>query len=144
MRGSMAIATVLAAALIPSPQAWAGLWSKTYNFKTGVTLEVGAETDSGLRLDSVRFEMPQNAEMRTAREATVEVTISNSSESAQRIGLALALFDANGRLVGVADGGTSLVPLRSGRLKIYRLGFKNVNTEAPQAATFQISVETNP
>jgi hypothetical protein len=54
----------------------------------------------------------------------------------------VALFDNDGRLVGVADGGTSLVPLRGGRFKVYRLVFQNVNAAAPLATTFQISVES--
>ena len=133
-----------AAALLPPSALHAALWSKSFEFRSGVTLEVGADTGGGLRLDDVRFEMPVNAGVRAAREATVEITVSNASESSRRVGLAVALFDADGRLVGVADGGTALMPLRPGRLRAYRLVFQNVRDEAPNAETFQISVETRP
>ena len=56
MRAFMIASALLTAAVASSFDAHASLWSKTYNFKPGVTLEVGAETDSGLRLESVRFD----------------------------------------------------------------------------------------
>lgn len=129
---------------LPGQAAHEGLWSNTYEFKPGVTLDVGAETAGRLRLETVRFEIPQNAGVRTARESMVEVTISNYSDFAQRIGLAVALFDDSGRLVGVADGGTALLPLRAGHIQPYRLVFKNVNGATPSARTFQITVESKP
>jgi len=130
--------------VLASPATHAGLWSNSYEFRSGVTLEVGADTGDGLRLDGVRFEVPSNGGERTAREASVEVTIANGSDSSRRVGVAVALFDGAGRLVGVADGGTTLVPLRSGRMRSYRLVFQNVHAQAANAETFQISVETRP
>jgi hypothetical protein len=144
MRFWVRIVTLVTALVAASPAAHAALWSKTYQFKTGVTLEVGADTGDGLRLDGVRFDMPSNAGARTAREAVVEVTIANASADSRRVGLAVALFDGAGRLVGVADGGTSLVPLRAGTLRAYRMVFRNVNVDAANAETFQISVEGKP
>ena len=129
---------------LPSQAAREGLWSKVYEFKPGVTLDVGAETAGLLHLETVRFDVPQNAGTRTARESIVEVTISNYAEFAQRVGLAVALFDDAGRLVGVADGGTALLPLRAGHVQPYRLTFKNVNGATPSARTFQISIEAKP
>ena len=135
---------VLALLALPAHATREGLWSNKYEFKPGVTLEVGAETAGALHLETVRFEIPQNAGTRTARESMVEVTIANYSDLAQRVGLAIALFDDSGRLVGVADGGTALLPLRAGHVQPYRLVFKNVNGATPSASTFQISVEAKP
>jgi len=143
MRALVSLA-MLALFALPSQAAREGLWSKVYEFKPGVTLEVAAETAGLLHLETVRFEIPDNAGVRTARESMVEVTISNYADLAQRVGLAVALFDDSGRLVGVADGGTALLPLRAGHVQPYRLTFKNVNAATPSARTFQITIEAKP
>ena len=148
MRRTVRFATVVVAlaclATIGPGPLHAGMLSKTYEFQPGVILEVGASTDDGLRLDSVQFQMPTTTGVRTASEATVEVRIFNSSDNAKRVGIGVALFDEQGRLVGVASGGTRLVGLKAGKEKSYRLVFADLNVEAPHATTFKISVESKP
>ena len=60
----------------------------------------------------------------------------------RRVGLAVALYDPNGRLVGVANGGTKMMALKPGQRKYYTLEFEGVNAEAHKAAKFQIALET--
>jgi len=125
----------------------ANLLSKTYQFKQDVALTVGEGNDAGLRLDSVRFRLPAPVDgrlQRTSGVATVEVAVSNTSESSQKVGVALALFDEQGRLVGVASGGSRVRGLKSGRQKTYKLVFDDVNAELFETKTFQVSLETKP
>ena len=49
---------LLGATLWATPDAWSAPLSKRYQFKGGVTLEMVAATTSGLRLDTVRFQVP--------------------------------------------------------------------------------------
>jgi hypothetical protein len=137
------LVAAIAAALVTAAGPSAALLSKTFEFKTGTVLEVAAEIEEGLRLDTVRFDLP--AEGRGSGRAgglpTAEVTVSNLSTVDQKVGIAIALFDAERRLVGVASGGTAVMPLRAGRQKSYTLAFQNVNGEAASASTFQISLE---
>jgi len=143
---SAAIGTLaLTAALALAPAARAELLSKSYEFKDSVTLEIGASTESGLRIDSVRFHVPPTAGQpgqRTGGLASAEVAVSNVGNGSHRVGLALALFDAEGRLVGVASAGTSLMPLKTGRQRTYTLVFDHVNGEVHKAKRFQISLES--
>jgi len=137
-------ATLVLAAMLAAPAA-AEMLSKTYEFKSGVTLEVGATTDDGLRIDSVRIELPAASEgrlLRTGGLLRAQVAISNTSIRSRKVGLAMALFDAGGRLLGVASGGTKLWPIKSDRQRTYDLIFEHVNDEASAARTFQISVES--
>jgi hypothetical protein len=122
----------------------AALISKSYIFKNDVTLELGVATGDGLRIDSVRFFAPTGGGgmLRAGDSMRAEVKISNSSEQQLKVGVAIALFDDAERLLGVASGGTRLVPIKSGRQKSYTLVFDHVNAEAPRAATFQISLES--
>ena len=70
------------------------------------------------------------------------MAISNTSGESRKVGLALALFDEEGRLLGVASGGSKLASIKPGRQKSFILLFDGVNSEAHRAATFQISMES--
>lgn len=145
MRDKILIASAFVVALFMQASVVdAGLVSKSFEFKPGVTLEIGASTNDGLRVDSVRFVMPSTTAVRTASEAGVEVAISNTSQKSQRVGVAVALFDVEGRMVGVASGGTKFMPIKPGRQKSYKLIFDSVYVESPRATAFQISVESKP
>ena len=71
----------------------------------------------------------------------VDVTISNLGDEAKKVGIAIALYDADGRLVGVASGGSKLVAIKPDRKSTYELNFADVGNMAHRAATFQISLE---
>ncbi len=145
MRRVLAVLLVVGSIAAVAPVARGSLLSKTYNFKSDVTLEIGAATEEGLRIDSVRFLLPSTLGgrlFRTGGLVNVEVALSNTASTGQRVGIAVALFDEQGRLVGVASGGSRWVPIKPDRQKLFRLVFDDVNGEAYRAKTFQISVES--
>ena len=144
------ILTPLAVALtlfLASP-ADAGLFTKTFKFKPDTTLEVGADIDGGVRLDTVRFKFPATTEggklTRAAGLVKADVAVSNLGTSARTIGVAIALLDDDGRLLAVGSGGTKLFPLRKERQIVYTLVFDGVNSEATKATVFKISLEPKP
>jgi hypothetical protein len=122
------------------------LFSKAYTFKPDTILQVGAEMPAGLRLDSVEFVLPKNDATQdgTFTGPKVKVAISNLGTSAAKIGVAIAVTDADGRLVGVASGGTKLFPLRAGRQIVYTLSIDGVRSELAQGTVFRLSVEPTP
>jgi hypothetical protein len=126
---------------------WAGLLSKRYEFKSGVILEVGAQSEDGLRLDTVEFQVPTpigGMVTRSGGLVTVDVAISNTAQEARRVGIAVALFDDAGRLLGVANGGNKLMSVKPGRQARFELSFDGVNAEAHRATVFHVSVEMKP
>jgi hypothetical protein len=127
------IATILMLALLAASSATAGLLSKSFEYREDITLEIGKET-GGLRLDGVHFHGK-------SKPLRADVAVSNISSGPLKAGVAIALFDAEGRLVGVASGGTQFMPVRAGRQKSYPLIFDHVNGEISKAKSFQISLE---
>ena len=133
---------LLTAAVISSVHA--ELISKTYLFKKGVTLEMGADVGEGLRLDSIRFYDPASFGSRLMRPGggvKAEVQLSNSGGQSRRFGIAIALFDDQDRLLGVASGGSKFLSLKPERQSTYTLVFSDVKAEASEATRFKISVE---
>jgi hypothetical protein len=145
-RGSAALAVLVSlAALWPAAPVRADLLSKQYLFKADVVLEVGAATADGLRLDAVRFTLPATQAERFVRASGLiraDVAVTNTTADSRKVGLAIALFDAEGHLVGVASGGNKLGAVKAGEQKNFTLVFDGVNAEAPRATTFRISLES--
>jgi hypothetical protein len=124
----------------------AELFSKAYTFKPGTILEMGTEMPGGLRLDSVEFVIPAADDKQGGAFAgpKVKVSISNLGTGAVTVGVAIAVTDADGRLVGVASGGTKLFPLRADRQIVYSMGVDGVKSELAAGTVFRISVEPRP
>jgi hypothetical protein len=117
------------------------LLSKRYQFQADVILEVRAAGPEGLRLDAVQFRMPATVGGRLARTAgplVARVELSNTGTSARRAGVALALFDDAGQLLGVGSGSASI---KAGRQRTVDVAFDGVSSGAPGATVFQISLE---
>lgn len=145
MRSAVIGTLALAAALVLAPCAGAELLSKGYEFKDNVTLEIGESTEDGLRIDTVRFHIPPTAGspgQRTGGLANAEIAISNVGSKSRKVGVALALFDEQGRLLGVASAGTSMMPLKPGRQRTYTLVFDHVNGQVQRTTRFQFSLES--
>lgn len=120
------------------------LLSKRYQFKSGVVLEMSVPTRSGLRLDTVTFEMPETVEGRLTVASGLlraKVVVSNLGSDARKVGLAIALYDDEDRLLAVASGGSKLASIKPDRARTYSLVFEGVFAEALRATTFQISLE---
>ena len=135
-----------AALVFAAQDARAELFSKAYSFKPDTILEVGAEMPAGLRLDSVEFVIPKDGPEQAGTFAgpKVKVSISNLGTSSAKIGVSIAVTDADGRLVGVASGGTKLFPMRADRAIVYTLSINGVRAEMAKGTVFRISVEPTP
>jgi len=131
---------------VAGSDARAELFSKAYAFKPDTVLEVGTEIPGGLRLDSVEFVLPKPGEEQRGvfSGPKVKVGVSNLGASAVKIGVALAVTDADGRLVGVASGGTKLFPVRADRAIVYTLSINGVRSTLSEGTVFRISVEPTP
>jgi len=134
---------VLCALAVAMP-AHGELLSKRYQFKDRVVLEMSVPTKSGLRLDTVRFVMPETVEGRLTVASGLlraQIVVSNLAAEARKVGLAIALYDDHDRLLAVASGGSKLASIKPDRSRTYNLVFEGVFAEALRATTFQISLE---
>jgi len=137
---------ILACAFALALTARADTFSKAYEFKPNTVLKVGADVGGGVRLDSVEFVMSTDDGSPSGLFSgpKVKVTVSNLSDGSRKIGLAIAVADAENRLVAVASGGTKLFPLRAGRQIVYSLDIDGVMNELAHGTAFRISVEPRP
>ena len=145
-RMTLASAFIAAVLILGHSDAKAELFSKAFTFKVGTTLEINSEMPGGLRLDSVEFVLPSDDGKQGGSFSgpKVKVSISNLGTSAAKVGVSIAVTDAEGRLVGVASGGTKLFPLRADRQIVYTLSVDGVRTELAAGTVFRISVEPMP
>jgi hypothetical protein len=59
-----------------------------------------------------------------------------------KVGIAIAVVDGEGSLVGAGTGGTKLIPLRAGRQMVYTIGFDDVRERLATGSAFRVSFET--
>jgi hypothetical protein len=132
-----------AAQAASAPQVPLSFASKRYDFKWDKTLALGLELD-GLKVSSIFF---NNRELKASwikdanfgTRAQVEVT--NTSKATKIPGFAVAVLDAEGRLVGAATGGSKLTGVKPGETETFDLNFDQVNVRIPKGATFLLTVE---
>ena len=102
-----------------------------------------AELD-GLKINSIYFNTrslklgPLKAGEFGTR-ARVEVT--NTSDKPRSPVFAVAVFDEDDRLIGVATGGTKIGPVHPGEIESFDLSFHQVNERLPKGSRFYLAVE---
>ena len=102
-----------------------------------------AELD-GLKINSIYFNTrslklgPLKAGEFGTR-AHIEVT--NASDKPRSPGFAVAIFDEDDRLVGVATGGTKLGPVHPGEIETFDLSFHQVTERISKGSRFYLAVE---
>jgi hypothetical protein len=118
-------------------------YSGKHDYAWEKTLPLAIEVD-GLKVSSIFFArreaksgLLKGAEFGTR--AQVEVT--NTAVKARTPGFAVAVFDAEGRLLGAASGGTKLGTVKPGETETFDLNFTQVKERLPLGATFVLSVE---
>jgi hypothetical protein len=135
-------ACVAVAAMLPGE---AAMPSKQYVFKPHVELKIGAELRDdrhALRLETVQFRFPdRDRVIRFGDAVQCDVSISNLGTEAVKVGVAIAAFDAEGNLLGVASGGSKWMPIKPDRRSYYTVRFTDVNDRMDEASSFQITLE---
>lgn len=118
-------------------------FSQRFKYFWDQLIPLKAEVD-GLKLNSIFFNRREitsglfkGAEFGTR--ARIEIT--NSGTRSRAVGFAVAVFDADDRLLGVASGGTKLFALKAGATESYDLSFEQVLERLPHGATFVLSLE---
>ncbi len=139
------ISILVVSLTLASPMATAGdLVSKKYNFKSDTVLELGASV-SDIIIKSIKFKPPGAAKGKRfslAGSFKADVEIENKSKTDVKVGLAIAIFDSKGNLVGVGSGGSKMFfNVKAGDDKEYTVPFHYVTENLEAASTFQITLE---
>ncbi len=140
---SLLIASVLCAVIL-QPLFAAEFVSKSYQFKKDVWLELNASVKNVI-LKSVKFKVPSEVDgkfLRISGPIKADVLVENKSEYYQKVGIAIALFDSEGNLVGVGSSGSMMFfKVKPGKKNEYSVTFSYVTEMIDEASTFQITLE---
>ncbi len=98
----------------------------------------------GLKVNSIFFNV-RESKVKLFQGPTfgtrAQVEVTNTSKATRIPGFAVAVLDAEGRLLGVAKGGSKLTGVKSGETETFDLNFDQVNARVPKGATFLLTVE---
>lgn len=94
-----------------------------------------------VRAEAIRFEWPATVmRLKAGYKATVKVA--NGSSRQTGIGIAVAVYDKDSRLIGAGTAGTTLGTIDPGDTTQFTVDFKDVTARIEQADQFHIALET--
>lgn len=117
--------------------------SGSFKFYWDTTIPLNMEVD-GLKVTEVYFNV-RRSRYSWLKDAEfgcrAHVTVTNTSKRPRVPGFAVAVLDADGKLLGVASGGTKVGTVAPGETEDFDLNFTQVKERIPKGATFLMSVE---
>lgn len=120
-----------------------GFFSQRFDYCWDTVLPLKVTVD-GLRLDSIFFnrrEIARGPFKGADFGARAQVAVTNTADKIRVPGFAVAVFDAEGRLLGVASGGSKLGGVKPGETETFDLNFTQVKERLPLGTTFVLSIE---
>ncbi len=113
-------------------------------FKWNLQIPIKDVDVDGLRVDSIFFDKrsPSIWPLKGTEFGTrAKVQVTNTSTGPRVPGFAVAVFDADDRLLGVATGGTKVGSVRPGTTETFEMSFHQVLERLPKGDHFYLSVE---
>jgi hypothetical protein len=121
-------------------------FSQSYAFKWDQQLKLTGEVD-GLKVNSIFFNKRaftigflKGADFGTR----AEIEVTNLANVSRNPGFAVAVFDAENRLLGAATGGSKLGRVAPGATETFELNFHQVLERMPKGDHFYLSIELAP
>lgn len=130
----------------PAPREALGFGSLSGAFRWDTLLPLKLEVD-GLQVKSVfvnRREIARGPLKGASFGVRAQVEVTNTADKPRHPGFAMAILDADGRLLGVASGAPTFRALRPGETDTYDLPFSHVLERLPLGTRFVLSVELMP
>jgi len=142
----LGLASVLLLALFATLPLGAEYFCQRYDFSAEKWIRLNAKVGS-LELLDVQFEFPsyvgpRKLGIKGRDQATLN--LKNYGEVRTRVQVAIALFDAEGNLVGCGTTGTKVAGTKPGGTEGYYVSFDYVNSRIQTAKTFYLTVESIP
>lgn len=124
----------------PAPKALSFASQRTA-FKWDQLIPMNLEVD-GIKVNSIFFNRKDFRFFKTVElSARAQLDVTNTASKGRRPGFAVAVFDKEDRLLGVASGGPIFGRLSSGATSTYDLDFSHVVERLANGAYFVLSVE---
>ena len=142
----LGLAFTLIMALFATLPLGAQYFSQRYDFSTEKWIRLNAKVGS-LELLDIQFEFPsyvgpRKLGIKGRDQATLN--LKNYGDVRVRVQVAIALFDAEGNLVGCGATGTKVAGTKPGGTESYYVSFDYVHSRIQTAKTFYLTVESTP
>lgn len=142
----LGLASVLLLALFATLPLGAEYFCQRYDFATEKWIRLNAKAGP-LELLDVQFEFPsyigpRKLGIKGRNQATLN--LKNYGDVRTRVQVAIALFDAEGNLVGCGTTGTKVAGTKPGSAESYYISFDYANSRILTAKTFYLTVESTP
>lgn len=95
-------------------------------------------------ISQVKFDLGDTIKPIRLSSAKAEVRVDNNSRLDQEVGIAVAVFDADGNLVAAGDGGNKVGELNKGEREEFTVRFSYVYRHLREARSFLVTLETKP
>lgn len=118
-------------------------FSQRFDYKWDTLLPVNYEVD-GLKVATIFFNRRQVTSWPLKGAdfgARAQVEVTNTTNQPRIPGFAVAVFDAENRLLGVASGGARVGNIGPGKTETFDLNFSKVTERLPLGTYFYLSVE---
>lgn len=97
-----------------------------------------------IAISEIRFDLGDTVAPIRISSAKAIVRIDNNSQQDQEVGVAIAVFDADGNLVAAGNGGNKVGELNKGDRSEFTVRFAYVYRNLRNARSFLVSLETKP
>ena len=125
------------------PQASLGFASKRANYEWDRVIPLDMSVD-GLTAKTIFFNtrgMSRGPLKNATFGIRAQVEVTNTSNHSKNCGFAVAVFDGQDNLLGVASGGNKLGVVKPGKTKTFDLGFSQVKERLQRGSYFIVSIE---
>lgn len=95
-----------------------------------------------IAISEMRFDLGDTVAPIRVSSAKAVVRVDNNSQQDQQVGVAIAVFDAEGNLVAAGDGGNKVGDLNKGDRSEFTVHFSYVYRNLKTARSFLITLET--
>jgi hypothetical protein len=125
-----------------SATASAGVWTKKFDWAPQHGTQILNWTENGITVKQVTFDL--GSVLRPSRISTSKALVRVDNDSAVDVvpGIAIAVFDAEDRLIAAGDGGVKVGDLNKGARDEFTVAFHHVFRNLDKAKSFYVTVET--
>ena len=120
-----------------------GFHSQRFPYYWDRLIPINVEVD-GLKINSIFFNRREirSGPLKGADFGTrAQVEVTNAAKRPRMPGFAVAVFDADNNLLGVASGGVKIGTVKPGNTETFDLNFHQVLERLPKGTTFILSLE---
>lgn len=138
-----------APAPVPPPGASLSYYSETFAFSWDRVIPLSVNVD-GLKVTRIFFNkrMVESGFFRFLKDAEfgtrAQVEVTNTGKYPKIPGFAVAVLDKDGRLLGVASGGTRVGTIKPGATETFDLNFTQVKERLAKGERFLLAIELRP